>query len=597
MNRDELKSYIREFPTQPGVYLMKDRKDNIIYVGKAKNLKNRVSSYFSGKKEVKTGILIGKVRNIETITTQTEYEALLLENTLIKKWNPRYNINLKDGKSYPVIRITKEDFPRIFRTRRIIQDGSTYYGPYPSANTLDAYLDLVNRLYPLRKCRGKLKKRPAPCLYYHIGRCSAPCAGKISKEDYAKRVDEVKTLLGGDSDAMVARVTDQMKSAAADLRFEKAAELRDALESIKSVEVEQKVVDFEEEKRDYAAFVQEDDLYTFVIFQMRGGQLVGRDLFRTESPVEEEDALSLFLLQYYTDNTDPPSRLFLPLSLDSKLLKEFFLKEKHADVDIISNGEGKRTCSILAMATENARQDMDRRRRGRENREALETLKELLSLPRLPRRIEGFDIAQLDGKYPVASLVSFWHGKTDKKNYRYFRLRTLDGAVDDYESIREAVARRYTRVLNEGLDPPDFILIDGGKGQVRAAREILDALGFNRIPLAGLAKREEEVFLAGQSKPVILPIGSEPLRVLQAVRDETHRFATSLNQKLRLKAVKAETLESVPGIGPVRSRKLLELFGSLDAIRDAQAAEVAEKAGLTLELAQDLMEALRPEGE
>lgn len=386
-------------------------------------------------------------------------------------------------------------------------------------------------------------------------------------------------------------MTEEMKHAAAELRFEKAAELRDALESIRRVATEQKVVDFEEEKRDYAAFVREEDLYTFVVFQMRGGQLVGRDLYRTESPVEEEEALSLFLLQYYSESPDPPSKLFLPVQVEAGLLKEFFLKEKHAAVEILTEDEGRRTGSILAMARENARQDMDRRRRGRENREALEALRELLSLPRLPKRIEGFDIAQLDGKYPVASLVSFWNGKPDKKNYRYFRLKSLHGAVDDYESIREAVARRYTRVLNEGTEVPDFILIDGGKGQVKAAREILDALGFSRIPLAGLAKREEEIFLPGRSDPVILPVGSEPLKILQAVRDETHRFATSLNQKLRLKAVKAETLESVPGIGPVRSRRLLEAFGSLEALKASEAAEVAEKGGLTPELAQNLLEA------
>jgi len=592
MNREELRRQISHFPPSPGVYLMKDRQEAIIYVGKAKNLKNRVSSYFSGTKDRKTAILVSKVRVIETIVTQTEYEALLLENTLIKKWNPRYNINLKDGKTYPVIRITSEPFPRIYRTRRIIQDGSTYYGPYPSSAVLDAYLELVNRLYPLRQCRGKLKKRTTPCLYHHIGRCSAPCAGKISQEDYNLRVEQIKTLLDGDSAQVEARVTAEMTQAAAELRFEKAAELRDALESIRQVATEQKVVDFEEEKRDYVAFVREEDLYTFTVFQMRGGRLTGRDLYRTESPVDEEEALSLFLLRYYSESPDPPSRLYLPIPLETGLLTEFFLKEKHTAVDISSGEADKRAGAVLGMALENARQDMDRRRRSRENRDALEALQEALSLPRLPRRIEGFDIAQLDGKFPVASLVSFWNGKPDKKNYRSFRLKTTEGMVDDYESIREAVARRYTRILNEGGEAPDFILIDGGKGQVRAAREILDALGFARIPLAGLAKREEEVFLPGQSKPVILPVGSEPLKLLQAVRDETHRFATSLNQRLRLKEVKAETLESVPGIGPARSRKLLEAFGSLDALKGAAAAEVAKKGGLPLDLARDVLEAL-----
>ena len=592
MIREELRRQIQEFPASPGVYIMKDRRGNVLYVGKAKRLKNRVGSYFTGKKDRKTDILTGKVHTIEIIITQTEYEALLLENTLIKKWNPRYNINLKDGKSYPVIRVTHEDFPRVFRTRRIIRDGSSYYGPYPGASTLDSYLDPVNRLFLLRKCRGPLKKRSAPCLYHHLGRCSAPCVGKITQKEYAKQVEGVKALLEGNSDKVETWVVDQMKAAAAELRFERAAELRDALEAIRKISTEQKVVDFEEEKRDYVAFAREGDLYTFVSFQMRGGQMAGQELYRTESPVEEEEALSLFLLQYYSESPDLPSKIFIPLEIETELLGKFFLNERHGGVKILIGGGDKKAEAILTMAAENARQDLTRRRRSRDNREVLGALQECLSLPRLPRRIEGFDVAQLDGKYPVASLVSFWEGKPDKKNYRHFRLRSLQGGIDDYGAIREAVARRYTRVLNEGTEVPDFILVDGGRGQVSAAREILDTLGFARIPLAGLAKKEEKIFLSGRSDPLTLPAGSEPLRLLQAVRDETHRFATSLNRKLRLKAVKPVILEEVPGIGSVRSRRLLEAFGSLEELKSAGASRVAEEGKLPQAVAQNLLDAL-----
>ncbi|MBI9103186.1 MAG: excinuclease ABC subunit UvrC [Spirochaetales bacterium] len=589
--RFELKEAIRQFPDSPGVYLMKDRREKIIYVGKAKSLKKRVGSYFTGKKDVKTDILVRRIRSIETIATNNEYEALLLENTLIKKWNPRYNISLKDGKSYPVIRVTREEFPRVFRTRRIIQDGSDYFGPYPSAVTLDAYLELVNRLYPLRKCRGKLKKRDAPCLYYHIHQCSGPCADMISKKDYGKQVRKVKDLLSGNSESLIKKLTREMKNAAADLDFEKAARIRDSIEGIGKIDEEQGVVDFDQEKRDYVALEQEGEFYTFVVFQMRGGKLVGRDLFRTESPVEPEEALPVFLLQYYSRSQDPPVTLFIPFPIEVELITQYFMKEKGADVSILPVEDNKDRV-VMNMARENAIQDGSRRKQSREKHEVLEELQQVLSLSKLPRRIEGFDIAQLSGKYPVSSLISFYNGKPDKKNYRYFRLKSLDGMIDDYESIREAVARRYTRVLNEGLPKPDLVLIDGGKGQVSAARGVLDAIGFTDIPVAGLAKQNEEIYLPGRSKPILLPEGNEALRVLQAVRDETHRFATSLNQKLRHKSVRAERLESIPGIGPARSKKLLTTFGSLDDLCAAEPSAVAEAAGIPLKKAEEIISVL-----
>ena len=585
--RFELKETIRDFPDTSGVYIMKDQKEKVIYVGKAKSLKKRTGSYFTGKKDVKTDILVRRIRSIETIVTNNEYEALLLENNLIKKWTPRYNICLKDGKSYPVIRVTADDFPRIFRTRRIIEDGSSYYGPYPSAVTLDAYLEVVNRLYPLRKCRGTLKKRDTPCLYYHIHQCSAPCAGKISREEYAGQVEKVKDLLSGNSEELKEKLKKEMISAAEALDFEKAAQLRDSIEGIDRIDEDQGVVDFDEEKRDYTAFHQDGDHFTFVVFQMRGGKLVGRDLFRTESPVEPEEALSVFLLQYYSRSQDPPASLFIQIPIETRLILEYFKKELKADV-VITPASKRKDEVIMNMARQNAAQDAARRAQTREKQEALEELREVLSLSRLPRRIEGFDIAQLSGQYPVSSLISFYNGKPDKKNYRYFRLKSLGGMIDDYESIREAVARRYTRVLNENLPKPDLVLIDGGKGQVSAARGILDAIGFTDIPVAGLAKQNEEIFLPGRSDPILLPEGNEALRILQAVRDETHRFATSLNQKLRQKSVKAETLESIPGIGPARSRKLLMTFGSLDELAAAEPAAVAEAAGIPLAKAEEI---------
>jgi excinuclease ABC subunit C len=278
---EELKEKARQLPTGPGVYLMKDDRRSIIYVGKAVSLRKRVVSYFTGSRDIKTRILVSRIKTIEHIVTRNEYEALLLENNLIKRWKPRYNINLKDGKSYPVIRVTSDDFPRVFRTRRIVQDGSSYYGPFPSVVTLDNYLELIEKLFPLRKCKGELKKREAPCLYYHIGRCSAPCVGKISKEGYQEKVELVKKLLSGETEELMGRLKRDMREASEELRFEKAAEYRDAIDAIESIGREQEVVDFDPEVRDYVGFAQKEELGTFIVFQMRAGKLLGRDLFRT----------------------------------------------------------------------------------------------------------------------------------------------------------------------------------------------------------------------------------------------------------------------------------------------------------------------------
>ena len=590
---NELKERARRLPLEPGVYIMKDERQAVIYVGKAKSLRKRVISYFNGSRDVKTRILISKVESIEHIITHNEYEALLLENNLIKKWKPRYNINLKDGKSYPVIRVTADEYPRVFRTRRIIQDGSSYYGPYPNVGTLDTYLELIEKLFPLRKCKGELKKRPSPCLYYHIGRCEAPCVGKVSAEEYGESVERVKSLLSGQTEELIASLDADMARASAALQFERAAELRDAISAIRNIGKEQEVVDFDPEVRDYVAFAHDEQLGSFIVFQMRGGRLLGRDLFRTEVYMSEEEALSQFLLQYYSTVHTPPARIYVSQPCDSTLLLEFFRKERQIEVSI-ELPQNDRQRSIINMALENGRQDIENRRRATANIPALEALKAALRLPELPRRIEGFDIAHLSGKHTVSSMVSFHDGFPDKANYRHFHIKSLGGKIDDFESMREVVARRYTRVVNEGLERPDFILIDGGKGQLGAAKEILDALGLE-VPLAGLAKRLEEVYLPGRSDPIRLPEGSPALKVLQAVRDEAHRFATSFNKRLREKDLSFQTLEKIPGIGEKRSRLLLETFGSTSAIREATPEEIAEKCRMSLQQADEVLSYLKAE--
>ncbi|MEW5817246.1 MAG: excinuclease ABC subunit UvrC, partial [Spirochaetota bacterium] len=503
---------------------------------------------------------------------------------------PHYNINLKDGKTYPVIRITAEDYPRIFRTRRMIQDGSEYYGPFPDVQMIDRYLELIEQLFPLRKCKGILKKRKNPCLYCHIERCRAPCCGRISREEYLKHVNRVRQLLSGETALVIQYLTEKMNSAVEKLDFEKAAGLRDSIHAVREIEKEQQVVDFNPEVRDYIAYAVRDRFCTFIVFQMREGRLTGRDLFRTEVYGSEEDALIHFILQYYSGKK-PPIEVYLQNSFDTDALRTFFRKELKTEVNIYFPPQGRHS-SILKMAAENAVQDVEKRFERAGHTEALKELKEILHLATLPKRIEGFDIAELEGKYPVASMVSFLNGSPDKKNYRYFHMKSLHGTIDDYEAIREVIARRYTRVLNENLEKPDMILVDGGRGQVSSACSILETLGLSDIPLFGLAKQNEEI-VPVTGEIIRLPAGSSPLRILQHVRDEAHRFATSFNQRLRGKTVSLSALESIPGIGEKRSKRLLTAFSSIEGILAQPIEEIAKTLKISTEKAARVQASLR----
>lgn len=582
---ETLRKQIKDFPLQPGVYLMKDEQKKIIYIGKAVKLRNRVRSYFSGEKDIKTKTLVRKIHFIDHIVTKSEYEALLLENNLIKKWNPRYNINLKDGKSYPVIRITTEDFPRVFRTRNIINDKSQYYGPYPDVKVLDDTLSLIKNMLPLRRCR-RLRKRESPCLYYHMGKCSGPCAGLISKEDYRVLVNKARAVLTGRTAGLEKELMKEIKVLAETLEFEKAAELRDSLIALQMLQTEQKVEDFEEDSRDYIGVDSSGTYYSFAVFQMRKGKLLGKESYRSEYYGSEQDATQEFLLRYYgSPDKDFPARVFLSLK-DRTLIQDYLSQEvRGAEKMVLEIPRSKRDQAVLNMAIENARSDLARKLQDLGNIPALEDLQMVLNLKKLPRRIEGFDIAQLDGHFTVSSLISFKDGNPDRKNYRHYNIRSLDGGIDDFKAISEAVARRYTRLMNEKKEMPDLILIDGGKGQVSAAVSVLDALGL-KIPLIGLAKKEELIFLPGEKDAIDLPEGDRALRVLQHVRDETHRFATSHNQKLRKKQISLNSLENIPGIGPARSKKLLVGFGSMENLYAAKVEEISNTAGVSLEAAE-----------
>jgi excinuclease ABC subunit C len=588
-----LKAAAREAPMKPGVYIMRDEEGRIIYVGKARLLKNRLNSYFSGPKDIKTATLIRRAHSIETIILASEYEALLLENTLIKQHSPRYNINLKDGKTYPVIRITAEEFPRVFRTRHIVEDKSLYFGPFPNVQAVDTMLELVEKLFPLRKCRvlrnrggNSSRNNKGPCMYYHIGRCMAPCCGKISAEEYQGHVRRVQELLSGETESLIANLTQKMREAAGELKFERAAGLRNAIRAIGDLSGESSVVDFDPEGRDYISWAAEGVFATFTVFSLRGGRMTGRELFRTHSAADEEESLETFAAAYYSPGRPPPPKIYLALAAEGNSagstladLSRWF-REQFGFAPELCPPTEKHHAAILSMARQNAQEDLRRRLKERGAGPALDELSKALGLRARPERIEGFDIAQLDGKHPVASLISFKNGVPDRKNYRRFKLRTVVGVVDDFAAMREAVSRRYSRLLREEKELPDLVLIDGGIGQVNAAKKALGDLGLD-LDIVGLAKREEELWLPQAKAPVVLSRQSEALKVLQFVRDETHRFATSLNQRLRSGDLFFPSLESVEGIGPKRAAAIMKAYTSVAAVSAADPAELAKRGGIS----------------
>jgi excinuclease ABC subunit C len=581
---------------------MKDGDGRIIYVGKARSLRSRVRSYFNGEKDIKTRLLLAAMADVEVIMTHTEYEALILENNLIKQWKPQYNIVLKDGKTYPVIRLTHEEFPRVYRTRRIVFDGSEYFGPFPKPQQIDLYLKLIMRHFPLCKYRGKQKKRAYPCLNYHMGRCAGACCGKISREDYLKIVDEVRALLSGRSEELLRGLRERMRAASDAQEFERAAELRDQIQAIEEVSAEQRVMEFTEEDRDYIACAPSAEALEVVVLQVRQGKLLGKEVFRVEDHEPDADALSHFIIRYYEQRGGIPDAVYVGADVEGDDLARYLsdlAARQGAEAVTARHRAGRRVTvktpqrgkhvQLLAMAEANALEEAAKAARGAEMTQALEGLKLDLGLPVLPRRIEGFDIAHLEGSDTVASLVRFTDGRPDRKLYRAFTIRSLDGKIDDFQSIREAVARRYTRVLNEELERPELILIDGGKGQLSAAQGILGSLGMGEIPVIGLAKKKEEIFLPGREEPLVLDEASPSLRILEAVRNEAHRFATKINKKKRAKRVSLTLLEGIPGIGRLRSKRLMEAFGSMEAIMGADAEEIQKKAGLPRETAATLL--------
>ncbi len=595
-NFEKARAKAHALPLNPGCYLMKDENGVVIYVGKAKSLRKRVSQYFLPNRDRKTTMLVEKIRDIDHIITGNDYEALVLENNLIKKYNPHYNIMLKDGKSYPMIRITHEDFPKVFKTRRIIKDGSDYFGPFPDASRMAEYLELIDRLFNLRKCSTPLRKREKPCLYYHIGRCSAPCCGLISKEEYGRSIDRIRRFLSGGGDDLERQIRDEMMVASKAMEYEVAAKKRDMLVALQSVSkaqmVEDHSADASMESRDYAAVEMRSPLCTVSIMQFRDGKLIGRALYRAQTFGDESETLLNFLTQYYEDGREIPNEIFISHEVDIELISRYFHEVLGHDVRFQVPKEG-RDFRILRMAAENASRDVEKRLKSRDNTKALEELQSVAGLEELPELIEGFDIAQLSGKYTVASLISFVDGNPNPAGYRRFNIRSLEGAIDDFGAMREAVYRRYSRVIEENLKKPNLVLIDGGHGQVNVARDVLDELGLADVPVLGLAKEYETIVFDDGRPDLRLDHSNEGLRVLIAVRDECHRFATGANQAMRSKETSFHLLQSVPGIGPKISDKIMEAFTTLDDVVQCTPQEISQRAGVSLNVAENLLKRLK----
>ena len=581
---ENLQEKLKTLPDAPGVYLMHDERGKIIYVGKARVLKNRVRQYFqSGKNHgAKVKAMVAKVADFETIVTGGEVEALILECNLIKKYRPRYNISLKDDKSYPYLRVTAEDFPRIILTRRVIHDGSKYFGPYTSGQAVKETLQLLRKIFPLRTCKTFSKR---PCLEFHIKRCLAPCAKKISREEYLPFVEAAEKFLEGRTAQIERELSAQMTAAAEALNFEQAARLRDILSAIKKVTEKQKIVS-DTGDADAIGLARLENETCVQIFFIRDGKVTGRENFLLSGAADESDAQAVteFIKQYYSRAKISAAEILLPTTLpedDLKILSEWL------GVKLIEPKRGVKR-SLVEMANQNAEKFLaeEAARRLLKNSQtvgAVEELKNFLNLPRLPRRMECFDISHMQGAETVASMVVFADGAPDKKNYRRFKIHSAEGKPDDFLSMREVTSRRYGATENL----PDLIVIDGGLGQLNSALEIIRGAG-HAVPVVGLAKQFELIFVEGSSVPIELPRDSQALKLMQRIRDEAHRFAITYHRKLRRKRNLKSELDNVAGIGVKRRTELFKKFGTLTKIKSATVEELSAVPSMTVAAAESL---------
>ncbi|HTK44584.1 MAG TPA: excinuclease ABC subunit UvrC [Patescibacteria group bacterium] len=654
----QLQATLAKLPTRPGVYLMKDARGQVLYVGKAQNLRNRVRSYW--QKEDTPGIgqhlirsVIDRVVDVDYTLTDSVGEALLLEGNLVKRFQPQFNVRLKDDKSYPYIKITlNDDFPRIERTRKLPNDGSRYFGPYASASSVDEAMNLVRRLFPFRTCTIDIREGERalqrPCLLYHIKRCQGPCIEAISKAEYRADIEQVELFLEGRQESLVRALRDDMKRASDRQDYEHAGITRDKIKAIERTMESQKMAAFARTDLDLLGLARRDNQAAVQLFVIRGGKALGRDVYLLDTPRGTTDAevVSGFLLQYYARASNIPREVAIPLELPDQADLERFLGERRAEAsDGVGESPAERSLSrtenlsvprpdavrvarrrakaageaspvrlvvpqrgdrrqLMQLATRNA-EEMLAREQARwladqgKTVAALEELSEALSLPGLPGRIECYDVSNFQGSETVASMVVFEDGKPRTGEYRRFRVRAVDGP-NDVASHREVLRRRFrgARPGDEGSAEerrwamPDLVLIDGGKPQVGAAKGVLDELGLHDMPLAGIAKEREELFQPDKPEPIVLPATSQALYLVQRIRDEAHRFAITYHRDLRRKASVRSKFDDLPGVGPRRRGALLRVFGSLKRVREAPVEQIAAVPGIGPKLAAQIKSTL-----
>jgi excinuclease ABC subunit C len=605
----ELASALAKLPDKPGVYLMKDVRGDVVYVGKAQSLKHRVRSYWQ---KGNTGPLEGhriravldRIVDVEVTQTDSVSEALLLEMHLIKRYRPRFNVRLKDDKSYPYIKVTlADDFPRVERTRKLVNDGSRYFGPYGSASSVDESMNLVRRLFPFRTCtieiRDGERALQRPCLLYHIKRCQGPCIQAVSKDAYRADIEQVEQFLEGRQESLVKALGREMRAAAERLEYERAATARDKIRAIERTMESQKMAAFARTELDLVGMARQDNQAAIQLFVIRDGKMIGRDVFMLDAVREagDDEVLTSFLEQYYTQAASIPREVYVPsATLDTAVLELFLAERRGGPVHLRVPQRGEKR-ELLSLATRNAGETLAREQarwladQGK-TLAALEELAAALDLAGPPLRIECYDISNFQGAESVGSMVVFEDGKPRSGEYRRFRIKTVTGP-NDFASHQEVLRRRFrtARAGEEGSEEerrwamPDLVIIDGGKGQVSAAKETLDQIGLHDLPLAGLAKEREELFLPGRSEPIVLPATSPALYLVQRLRDEAHRFAITYHRGLRAKRTVRSAFDDLPGVGPKRKRELLKVFGSIKRVRDAPVEQIAAVPGISRALA------------
>jgi excinuclease ABC subunit C len=607
-----LKARVKDFPSQAGVYLMKNRVDKIIYVGKAKSLRNRVRSYLNDSKDhsPKTKILVSHIVDIEYILTKTEVEAFLLEASLIKKHRPKYNIRLKDDKSYPYIKLSwADEFPRLYLARKVKKDGSAYFGPYTSGGAVHATIRFLNQTFKIRDCTDSMMRtRKRPCMTYQIGRCTAPCVQLVTAQAYRQDMDAAKAFLKGQDKKVVKELTNKMEAAADQEKFEVAAKLRDSIAAIKSILQKQSVIDASSDKdRDVIGYFGDDRGVLIETLHIRQGRVIGTRIhfFPMLDPngtdEDPREWLISFMNQYYEDNIIPDEILMpIDLGLDLTKLMEAVLEERKGDKPNVRFATDRAGNELVEMANANAKAHFEKHvTKSQEKFNGLAEIQEKLGLDEVPSRIECYDISNFQGAETVASQVVFEDGVPAKEHYRRYKIKTVEG-INDYASMKEVLSRRFT---HSEYDDPQLIVIDGGKGQLNVAVKILDEIGRGDIPVVGLAKArterdfqaadvsstEERFFLPGRSNPVIFRSNSEAYYILVGIRDEAHRFAITYHRKLRETTSLESELDLVVGLGEKRKKELLKKFESVDAIKAATVDAIAEIKGFNRVLAERIL--------